>query len=651
MAYEELSKAIIAGVGGRDNISSVVNCTTRLRFKLKNEQKASDDVLKNTAGVLTVVKSGGQYQVVIGNHVADVYATLVKMAGLDNQVEAPEDQREMSLLDRFIDLISGIFAPILGPLCAAGMIKGFVAMALSFGWLTAESGTYKILYAIGDGFFYFLPIILGIAAAKKFKVDTFIGVAIGAALCYPEIVALTSSDSVLYTLFSGTFFEAPIHVTFLGIPVIMMNYTSSVIPIILAVWFAAKVQTWAKRIIPDVVKTFLVPFTILLITIPATFLVIGPIATWLSDAVSAACVALYSFSPVIAGLIVGATWQLLVMFGLHWGLVAVAIANVGSQGFDTILILSLAASFAQIGVVLAMIFQTKDPKTRSLGIPAFISGIFGVTEPAIYGLTLPRKRPFILSCIAAAIGGGLIGLAGTRLWLMAGMGIFSIPGAIGENGVDGTVYGLIAAMAVAMVLGLGLQLLFGRKSVDNAETVTVAPVNDGAVLAAVTTQAPAAVVDPEVTYHPATKLNSPLSGTILPLKELTDEAFASGALGQGVAVDPSDGLVVAPAAGTIGLVFPTGHAIGLNTVDDVELLIHIGMDTVQLDGQYFETLVKRGEQVAAGQPLVKFDIAAIRAAGYEVITPIIVTNAKYYHEVKVVAAGQITRDQPLLELN
>lgn len=649
MAYEELSKAIIAGVGGQDNVKSVVHCTTRLRFKLKNEKLAQDKQLKQLDGVLTIVKSGGQYQVVIGNNVAQVYDTLIKIGGFADGGVVPDDdvaQEKMSLLDRFIDLISGIFAPILGPLCAAGMIKGFDAMFLSLGWVSENSGTYKILYAIGDGFFYFLPIILGIAAAKKFHVDAFIGVAIGAALCYPDIVSLASSKTTLYTLFSGTFFESPIHVTFLKLPVIMMTYTSSVIPIILAIWFASKVQKVAKRVIPDVVKTFLVPFTILLITVPVTFLVIGPIATWASDIISTICVGLYDFSPVIAGLIVGAIWQILVMFGLHWGLVAVAMANLASKGFDPILVLSLAASFAQTGVVLAMIFQTKDQKTRSLAIPAFVSGIFGVTEPAIYGLTLPRKRPFILSCIGAAIGGGLIGLSGAKLWMMAGMGIFSVPGVIGKAGVNGTVYGVMLAMLIATILGVGLQLLFGKNSVDAKTPVlaAAAPVTEQTVTSDKVTQ-------PEMTYNSPTQLISPLTGQIKPLAQINDEVFASETMGKGVAIVPTKGEVVAPAAGTIALVFPTGHAVGLNTESGAELLIHIGMDTVQLEGQGFEILVKKGQQVVAGQPLVKFDLKAIQAAGYDVTTPIVITNSKHYHQVKALAEDQIKQGQPILALD
>lgn len=662
MAYEELSKKIIAGVGGKENVNSVVHCTTRLRFKLKDESVAKTDDLKNTDGVITVVQSAGQYQVVIGNEVADVYETLVKIGGFAGGGEVPDDYGEdekMSIADRFIDLISGIFSPMLGVLCAAGMIKGFDAMFLAFGWLSANSGTYKILYSIGDGFFYFLPIVLSISAANKFHLDKYIGMAIGMALCYPDIVALNSSKTVLTTLFSGTFFESSIHATFLGIPVVMMSYTSSVIPIILAVWFAAKVQKWAKSFVPTVVKTFLVPFITLLIAVPVTFLVIGPIATWISDGLSTFCVAIYNFSPVIAGIVIGAFWQVFVIFGVHWGLVAVTMANLASQGYDPILILSLAASFAQTGVVLAIMLQTKNEKTRGIAFPAFISGIFGVTEPAIYGLTLPRKRPFIISCIASAVGGAIIGLAGTKLWMMAGMGVFSIPGAINaKNGIDSSVYGLLIAMAVAAVLGFVLQMLFGYKSVDADDKPAKSAVETATEpeLAGVNVQAStgtATALKPEVTYNVATKLASPETGTVLPLSEVQDEVFSSGAMGKGIAIEPTDGVLVAPADGTIALVFPTGHAVGLNTTDGVELLMHIGMDTVELNGKGFKTLVEKGDVVKAGQPLVEFDIQTIKDAGFSVTTPIVVTNSKNYHDVKPVNADvkSINTTEPLLTLD
>ena len=652
MAYEDLSREIIADIGGKDNVVSVVHCTTRLRFKLKDMKKANDDKLKATDGVISVVKSGGQYQVVIGNNVADVYDTLVKVGGFANGGSVSDDDVDnsnMSLADKFIDLISGIFNPLLGAMCAGGMIKGFNAMFLAFGWLSATSGTYVILNAIGDSLFYFLPIILGISSAKKFGINTYLGATIGAALCYPSIVSMASSKTALFTVFKGTFLEAPVHMTFLGIPVISMNYTTSVIPIIIAVWFASKVQKVARKIIPDVVKTFLVPFIVLLVTVPITFLVIGPVATWLGNGVAEIVSAIYNFSPVIAGILMGAFWQVFVIFGVHWGFVAVMMTNIAAMGFDPIIGLSFAASFAQTGVVLAMIFQTKDEKTRSIAIPAFVSGIFGVTEPAIYGLTLPRKKPFILSCIASAVGGGLIGLFGTKTYLMAGMGIFAIPCAMGKNGIDMGVYGLMIGMAVAIVLGFALQMIFGKKSVDG-NLAEQAAVSATAASAATNDSANTDTVKAEVSYNKEEELVAPINGQVVPLSDVKDEVFSSGSMGKGIAIEPQEGKVCSPLDGEVVMVFPTGHAIGLKSTNGAEVMIHIGMDTVELEGKGFTTIVKKGQAVKKGDPLIKFDMEAIKKAGFKLTTPIVVTNSNEYQEITAIADGPITIGTALLDL-
>lgn len=652
--YDALAKTIIKDVGGKDNVISVVHCTTRLRFKLKDEKKANDDALKDTDGVVTVVKAGGQYQVVIGNEVADVYEAVLKEGGFSGGGQVADDDLDdsnMSLMDKAIDLISGIFTPILGPMAAAGMIKGLTAMCASFGWLAKTSGTYEVLYAIGDGFFYFLPLILAITSAKKFKVDRFTAITIGAAMCYPAMVAMNSSKKVLFDLFNGTFLHSQVHATFLGIPIISMNYTSTVIPIILAVWFASVVEKWCKKWIPTVVKTFLVPFVTLLIVVPLTFLIIGPLATWIGNALAAITSAVYNFSPVLAGILLGGFWQVFVIFGVHWGFVAVMMSNIAALGYDPILGLSLGASFAQIGVVLAILLQTKDQKLKGIALSAFLSGIFGVTEPAIYGVTLPRKKPFVLSCIAAGIGGGLIGFFGTKMYMMGGMGVFVIPAAIGpKTGVDMSVYGLMIAMAVSFVLGFILQMVLGKKSVDQAydekQAKTVQEVANQADTIAKAAPSLASTSDLNV----STELVSPLAGELLPLSEVKDEVFSSGAMGEGVAVEPSEGVLHAPADGKVVMTFPTGHAIGMKTSDGAEILMHIGMDTVNLQGHGFETLVAKGDEVKAGDELVKFDIDAIHAKGYVVTTPIVVTNSKDYEKITVVSQGKVKVGQEILDL-
>lgn len=652
--YDALAKTIIKDVGGKDNVISVVHCTTRLRFKLKDEKKANDDALKDTDGVVTVVKAGGQYQVVIGNEVADVYEAVLKEGGFSGGGQVADDDLDdsnMSLMDKAIDLISGIFTPILGPMAAAGMIKGLTAMCASFGWLAKTSGTYEVLYAIGDGFFYFLPLILAITSAKKFKVDRFTAITIGAAMCYPAMVAMNSSKKVLFDLFNGTFLHSQVHATFLGIPIISMNYTPTVIPIILAVWFASVVEKWCKEWIPTVVKTFLVPFVTLLIVVPLTFLIIGPLATWIGNALAAITSAVYNFSPVLAGILLGGFWQVFVIFGVHWGFVAVMMSNIAALGYDPILGLSLGASFAQIGVVLAILLQTKDQKLKGIALPAFLSGIFGVTEPAIYGVTLPRKKPFILSCIAAGVGGGLIGFFGTKMYMMGGMGVFVIPAAIGpKTGVDMSVYGLMIAMAVSFVLGFILQMALGKKSVDQAydEKQAKAVQEVASQADAIAKAAPSLASTSDLNV--STELVSPLAGELLPLSEVKDEVFSSGAMGEGVAVEPSEGVLHAPADGKVVMTFPTGHAIGMKTSDGAEILMHIGMDTVNLQGHGFETLVAKGDEVKAGDELVKFDIDAIHAKGYVVTTPIVVTNSKDYEKITVVSQGKVKVGQEILDL-
>nr|WP_241760556.1 glucose PTS transporter subunit IIA [Lactobacillus johnsonii] len=397
---------------------------------------------------------------------------------------------------------------------------------------------------------------------------------------------------------------------------------------------------------PTVVKTFLVPFVTLLIVVPLTFLIIGPIATWIGNALAAMTSAIYGFSPVLAGVLLGVFWQVFVIFGVHWGFVAVMMSNVAAMGYDQILGLSLGASFAQIGVVLAILLQTKDQKLKGIALPAFISGIFGVTEPAIYGVTLPRKKPFILSCTAAGVGGGLIGFFGTRMYMMGG---FSIPATIGpKGGVDMSVYGLMIAMAVSFVLGFVLQIALGKKSVDaDYDEKQAKAVQEVANQADVIAKAaPASNTDLNV----STELVSPLDGELLPLSEVKDEVFSSGAMGEGVAIEPSQGVLHAPDDGRVVMTFPTGHAIGMKTKDGAEILMHIGMDTVNLQGKGFETLVDKGDEVKAGDELVNFDIDEIHSAGYIVTTPIVVTNSKDYEKVSVVRQGEVKVGQEILDL-
>lgn len=642
--YDDLAKIIIKNVGGKDNVNSVVHCTTRLRFKLKDESKANDDVLKDTDGIVTVVKSAGQYQVVIGNEVADVYDAIVKEGGFSGGGQVADDYGEdndnASFMDKAISLISGIFTDILGPLSAGGIIKGLVVMAAAFGWLSTKSGAYQILYAIGDAIFYFLPVFLGVTAARRFKMNQFIGLAIGAVLTYPTMVQLASSKTVLGTLFQGTPFASEIHTTFFGIPVVTMNYTSSVLPIIFAVWFGSIIEHWANKWVPTVIKTFIIPVVTMIITLPVAFIIIGPVTTWIGDAISAVLQGIYSFSPIVAGLVMGAIWQIMVIFGVHWTIVAVATIDIATMGNDPIYALAIMVCYAQIGVVLAIIRQTKDPSLKKNAIGAFFSGLFGVTEPAIYGVTPPRKVPFIISCIGGAISGGIIGAFGARLYMLPSMGFFAIPGYVNPKGGSNlSIIGVIISAIVAFVVSFLLQMIFGKKYVDREYEEKLAKKAEEKVITDVADQA-----------NTASQLVSPLNGHAIPLNQVKDEVFSSGAMGKGVAIEPSEGLLHAPANGEIIMTFPTSHAIGIKTTDGAEVLMHIGMNTVNLKGKGFETLVKKGQQVKAGDDLVKFDIKAIKDAGYTVTTPIVVTNTNKYQDVVQTAMGDVKVGQKILDL-
>lgn len=618
MKYEKLAKEIIELIGGKENVNSVVHCVTRLRFKLKDEKKADTDKLKNHDGVITVMQSGGQYQVVIGNHVNDVYKAVVAEGGFESAkpVDADDEKSEKS---SFIDIVASIFTPVLGLLAATGMIKGFNALFVALGWISnspvnaetgaAEStyGIYAVLNAVGDGFFYFLPIFLGYTAIKKFGGTTFIGMAIGAALVHPSLATIKAGETI-GTLFSGTMFESAIQIKFLGIPVILMSYASSVIPIILAAYVAAKVENKLRKITPDVVKSFGVPALTLIIVVPLTFLLIGPVATWAGLLIGQATLWVYESVPVVAGLIVGGFWQVFVIFGLHWGLVPIKYSNLAAFGSDPFLAMTFAASFAQIGAVLAVIIRTKNKKLKSLGLPAFLSGLFGVTEPAIYGITLPLKKPFIMSCIAGGIGGAIIAVLGARSYMAGPLGIFAIPTYISPEGITSGFYGMLIAIVVAFVIGFILTYLFGVKNIEGDKNKTKVKKEE--------------------------EILSPMNGVIVSISNVPDKVFASETMGKGIAIEPVDGRVVSPVDGVVTTLFETKHAIGITSDNGAEILIHIGMDTVNLRGDHFVSHIKQGDQVKAGDLLVEFDIKKIINEGYSVLTPVIVTNTADYSHIE-----------------
>lgn len=636
--YQELAADIVRNVGGRENVAGLVHCITRLRFTLKDESLANDDVLKGMSGVVTVMKSGGQYQVVIGNHVAEVYEDVLPL--LDLREDGDVNQADGSgagkkrLLDRAIDVVSGIFQPILGIMAACGMLKGFNTLFEALGFYTETSGIYMVINAAGDALFNFLPLFLGYTAAKKFHLKPMLGLAVGAAMCYPSIQlgSLEAGGTALYTLFEGTMFASPVYLTFLGIPVIAANYTGTVIPVILAVWFASKCEKLFNRIVPDLVKFFFVPMLTLLVTLPVTLLLLGPAATFGSMLISEFTLAIRDFSPLVAGAVVGFTWQILVIFGLHWGFIPVYINNVMTLGYDNVMMPFFACTFATSAVVLAIFFKTRDKKLKEMAIPNFISGIFGVTEPAIYGILLPLKKPFVISCIAGGIGGAFYGHFNFRKFILGGMGIFELPNMMNPDGTMGNIIVDFAGIAISMAVGFVLTMMFYRDEKEKVQKL------------AEDTESLSEKVEEEITVY------SPLKGTVIPLDQVEDEAFSSGVLGKGAAVIPEEGVLWAPADGTISAMFPTGHAIGMVTESGAEVLMHVGMDTVKLNGEGFKPLIKAGDQVRKGQPLLEFDMKLIQETGYSLVTPVLVTNYMQYGEIRTLKTGAADRGEALLSV-
>lgn len=450
MSYEELAKQIVQEIGGKDNINSVIHCVTRLRFKLKDESLANTEVIKSLDGVMTVVQRGGQYQVVIGDHVSKVYAEVVKLIGKEIAEDTHNTEEDNgSIFSKFVSLMSGIFMPVMGVLAAAGILKGFLTALTVVGWMSTEMGVYKVLFAASDAFFYFLPILLGFTAGKSFKTNPYLTASLGAVLVYPSLLEI---------------YEAGEALTFLNIPVVLMNYVQSVIPIILAAFVTAKFEKVLLRVIPKSLQLIFVPLTILVVIVPISLIIIGPISTYASQLLADGALALYSLSPVATGLLLAGVWQLAVMFGLHWAFIPIMINNITTIGFDPINALLYCTVFAQTGAALAVTLKTKQTEIKSLGMSASISGFLGITEPAIYGVNLPLKKPFIMACIGGGLGGAVAGFFSGKMYGgFASGGIFGIPMFINPEGLTSEFYGFVLSLLVAIVSAFILTYLFGYK--------------------------------------------------------------------------------------------------------------------------------------------------------------------------------------------
>ena len=613
MKNKQLAEVIIEHVGGKDNIISLVHCATRLRFALKDESKANAEFLKKQAGIITVVQSGGQFQVVIGNSVADVFNVIMQLTNLNEKPtnDAPPATPK-GIVSKLIDLVSSIFIPALVVLVAGGIFKGIVAILQVMELVQADSPTLNFLNAIADAPFYYLPIILGFSAVKKFGGNPYVGMALGGALVHPSVVGMLGNRFELQT-------------EFFSIPIKLIPYPSSVFPIILAAWFYSLLERNLNKIMHDSFKKFIAPLFGLIITVPLTFAVIGPVVSFLSDTVASGIIYVYQLNSVIASMILAALWQVMVVFGIHWGLVPFAMNNISVYQEDFMIPILFPAVFAQVGAVLAVMLRSKDPQVKTLASSSVLSGIFGVTEPAIYGINLPLKRPFIIGCISAMIGGGIVGYYHSVIYSFSFISIFSFLQLIPPTGINEKFYAVVFGSLISFAVATLVTYLFGipkDKKQNNENEIENSDSNNNKT-------------DSDELVKTIT-IASPLTGQLIDLKEVNDVTFASGLMGKGAAIIPTIGEAVAPEDGEVVSLFRTKHAIGFQTKLGAEILIHIGIDTVKLDGQHFEAHVESGQKVKKGDRLVSFDIEAIKQAGFEVTTPIIITNSDDYIDVQCI---------------
>ena len=617
MDYEKIAQQILQLVGNKQNIISVNHCFTRLRFQLKDNNKANREKLLQTEGVISVVESSGQYQVVLGNKVTKIYDALLPLIGEINSIK--QEQPKVSIGIKILNNFAAIFTPIIPAIAASGMLKGILAIAVIIGNYYSTDiktyNTYIILHAASDAVFYFMPIILGYTAAKVFKAHEFISMIIGATLCYPSVVSLMTSKS---------------EVTFFAIELTKANYTSSVIPIIIAVFILSYIQRFLEKIIPEVLKIIMVPTFSLLIMIPATLLIFGPIGIYIGEFINWIYYYIMGVSPILLGAFIGGVWCILVIFGAHRAIVPIGINDVAQTGRQNLLAFAGAANFAQAGAAFGVFFKTKNKNLKTVAASATVTALFGITEPAIYGANLRLKRPMICAVICGAIAGGLMGWGGSYGNAFANQGVLTIP-VYAEAGTKAFLCYLIG-IGFAFFGSCIMTMIVGFNDIPNEEASKTVQTTSSTQLTS------------------DTAIVSPVAGEVIALDQVKDEAFASGAMGKGIAVYPKVGEIVAPEDCTVTALYPTLHAMGIKLDNGIELLIHIGIDTVNLQGKYFQSYVHAGQHITKGTKLVSFDIDKIKQQ-FDLTTSIIVVNSEQYKNIEYCQQAQVSVTDNLLVIH
>lgn len=611
--YKKLAQDIIRLTGGRENITSAARCATRLRLVLKEVPDQAEEQIRSLPGVITVVQKQGQFQVVIGNHVGDVFEAVSGELGMGTASGQEEASgKKESILNRLLQMMSGVFAPICYVLAAGGLLQGVLILASMAAPAWAESGVYQVLNFISWTPFTFLPVLLSISAAKHFNCNPLI-----AAVC---CLALVNPS---WTEMAGRIGSGE-EIRFLFVKLTEITYTSSVLPPLILIALLSRLEKYLNRHLPEIIKPLFTPLICMTVMVPLTIVVIGPVIQGVSNAIAAGYNFLYAIAPPVAGAVVGGFWEVIVIFGVQWGMVPIVIANFAQNGQDTLQIFIEIAVMAQMAAAFAVFLKAKDKELKTNALSAGITGIFGITEPVIYGITLPRKTPFIYGCVWAAIGSMVAAVMGATQYVYAGLpGLISIVNSMSaENPGSFTACAAGAGVAMAGTIATILLLGYETKKEIKAEEKTADP---GERMIA-----------------------SPLTGRVKPLKEVDDPTFSEGILGQGIAILPEEGAVYAPFDGVVSSLFNTKHAIGLTDGLGTELLIHVGLETVNLGGKHFEAHVAQGDQVKKGDLLVSFDLEEIKKT-HDTITPVIIANTYAFSEIKAKKeAGQVQAGEDIL---
>ena len=611
--YNKLAHDIIREVGGAQNIVNATRCATRFRLVLKETPAGAKEKISEMPGVITVVENNGQFQVVIGTHVGDVYAVAAEILHLDENTEEVE-QPKQSVVNRIIATMSAVFAPFVYILAAAGLLQGALILITMAAPNFANTGTYEVLSFMSWTPFTFLPIFIAVTASKHFKCNTFIAILCCCALVNPSWAEMASRIADGETI------------RFLGIKLSETTYTSTVLPPLLLVWLLSYLERFIEKKLPETFRPLLTPMICFIIMVPVTILVLGPVSAVTANGIAKGYNFLAATAPALAGAFIGGFWQVVVIFGVHWGITPVNLANFAMNGHDTFQAFQTIAVVAQVAAAFGVFIKSKNKEFKGVALSAGVTGLFGITEPTIYGVTLRLKKPFICGCAGGAIGAVMMSFFHSAYYAYAGLpGPLTIVNAISKD-APMTFPGEVIGCAVAAVIAIVLIQIVGfddpASKTENAAADTTA----------------------------AKTVDSPLTGQIIPLSEVNDPVFSSEAMGKGCAVIPLEGKVFAPFDGTIVGLLDSHHAVGMESENGIEILIHVGMDTVKLGGKHFTCHIEDGQQVKKGQLLLEFDMDAIKAEGYEIVTPVIITNSDEFTEITTEVAGRVKNGDKLLKL-